>query len=592
MPPKFSKALLCAGLAAALVGCGGGSDTTMTPDPGPVDPGPVDPPAPTPEQMMANIEAGKTAFDAALASAEKVINDSSSTDEEMLQAYTDKKMAAEIFLRILDDNGGNSVYHLEATEAYRTANTGITTTEMKIAQAEKDAKSTRERQEAERIEEETKMMEAGFAYDGIRAGQAFTRASYGTFTTNEISYTVGDTDIELMIDSDAEDLNAIHGWTGQTFTNEDGGITTTAYVYSKAGRPFGLSGATDADAQTANNGYFKLDATNNAILEAGTNIGPVTGPANVGSDRLRPYIEITQPVVRTINYESITPNSETIIPVKVYHMIEGTDPISIAGSVMGVSGSFSCTPTTTSGCASWTVDRETTIGTITPRTTTSQSHTVEESGASGTGGGWTFAPTKTTDQVHAYASYGYWIREDGDDWTIGSFHDYRGIESAKILDGAAADPATVGILPAGNNAIPGSATYGGGAAGMYAMEGSEHGRFMADVELTARFGTDNDISGTIDNFMVGSDEKDWTVSLSGTDFNTNGMIEEGATTWTMNDVPSDDAGEWMGEFRDFTNDAAAVAAAGSEAPATVTGVFSAYAPNAKMVGAFGTDLEE
>ena len=32
MPPKFSKALLAAGLAAALVGCGGGSSTTMNPD--------------------------------------------------------------------------------------------------------------------------------------------------------------------------------------------------------------------------------------------------------------------------------------------------------------------------------------------------------------------------------------------------------------------------------------------------------------------------------------------------------------------------------------------------------------------------------
>ena len=582
MTPKFLKALLAAGLAAALVGCGGGSDTTMAPpDPSPVDPGPVDPPAPTPEQMMANIEAGKTAFDAALASAKEVTEDSSSSNEEMLEAYTDKKMAAETFLGILDNNGGNSVYHLEATEAYRTANTGITTTEMKIAQAEKEAMDLAERQEAERMAEETKMMEAGFAYDGIRAGQAFTRASYGAFMPNEISYTVGDTDIELMIDGDAEDLNAIHGWTGQTFTNEDGGITTTAYVYSKAGRPFGLSGDTPA---TANNGYFALDATSNG-LTAGTAIGAVTGAAQVGSLMLRPYIEITQ---------SVSGERTDVLDGRIVHVYNLASqvpdtpiPVRIEGSVMGVSGTFSCTPAANTSCGSINTDAGVILGLFSPLPAAGSPNFVETTDSAG--GNWEFVPTDPTDEVDAYVSYGYWIRQDGDDWTIGSFHDYRGVESAKILDDAVADPVTVGILPTGDNAIAGSATYEGGAAGMYAMEGSEHGRFMADVELTARFGTDNDISGTIDNFMVGSDEKDWTVSLSGTDFNTNGMIEEGATTWTMNDVASDDAGEWMGEFRDFTNDAAAT---GSEAPATVTGVFSAYAPNAKMVGAFGTDLEE
>ena len=44
-------------------------------------------------------------------------------------------------------------------------------------------------------------------------------------------------------------------------------------------------------------------------------------------------------------------------------------------------------------------------------------------------------------------------------------------------------------------------------------------------------------------------------------------------------------GEWSGKFRDFTTDAADT----NNAPDTVTGVFSAFSSNAKMVGPFGTD---
>ena len=554
MTPKFSKALLAAGLAAALVGCGGGSSTTTMANPDPTPPADPDPtpPGPTPEQMKAAIDAGKTAFDTAIAAADAVINDSSSSDEAMLQAYKDKKMAAETFSTILDENGGHRLYELDVSAAYTGANTGIKETEMKIAQAEED------RIHKEETEEEMKMNDIASAYDGIPFSDAFAgkTVDYGSLRENLMRVTIGTDDMILMLNDDVS-LNAIEGWMGQEFTSED----ITAHVYHKQGVPY------------------------NELIESiiSTN-GATATTSSLNHANLIPFVNITARPVNTTN---------NLIS---YSAAANTSPVVVRGTFMGVVGDYTCIDAANQQCAvRFNAETGTELGYL------DNSEAFQLGAAPDSAGNWQFKPLRSGDRIASYASYGFWIKEDGDDWTIGSFNNYRGVEERGI---ATENEVTL----VGRTALQGTATYKGGAVGRYAIQNTEQDKFRAKVTLTADFGdgTDGNIIGTISDFMTDNNgEKNWEVRLQSALMDrtaVDGTVVEpsfgmgdnpvGETVWLIDNDAHAHRGEWMGQFSDFIDEDNQTLAQETRKPRTATGAFSAYAPNSRMVGAFGADLDE
>ena len=160
--------------------------------------------------------------------------------------------------------------------------------------------------------------------------------------------------------------------------------------------------------------------------------------------------------------------------------------------------------------------------------------------------------------------------------------------------------------------LHGSATYTGGAAGVYSHRGAA-GLFTADAELTANFDKDGDatsdsgdysISGRIDNFrgtdglFLGADtratpndpddggENDWVVMLGMDELDAtvagNGYVTGNTTgsadgvTWT---------GTWTGQLYGPT-----MADMDSVAPSGVGGQFQSGNAHTSVVGAFGAEM--
>ena len=192
-----------------------------------------------------------------------------------------------------------------------------------------------------------------------------------------------------------------------------------------------------------------------------------------------------------------------------------------------------------------------------------------------------------------YPTYGWWLHEATDGIaTVSAFTVNRGtVEVANHSTDTFADGTPV--------KLHGTATYKGGAAGMYALQSStggtnDAGHFTADAELTAKFiGGDSitighTITGTIDNFM-GSDgmSRDWSVALKEQEIAAVGSFPEisrGKTIWSMGGTAAGESGEWKGSLYK-QNDGGN--------PTVGTGLFhSTYENAGRMVGAFGVNLEE
>ena len=356
------------------------------------------------------------------------------------------------------------------------------------------------------------------------------------------------------------DPATVKDWAGEKFSSNN----IEAHVYSKAGLEFEK--------------YFTLAALSAQTTgDTPESVGMGLTAAIIHAKAHAPYIDITHNTL------------DTVPGIKLYTKMEtDTKTYKIDGEFMGVGGTFYCTTETAGEQCATRLDRDGNIllGLYEP----GGQKFVESFTGEAAAGAWEFLPGNKMDKVSSYASYGYWIRTVGDTRTISAFHDYRGMEKAALL-GDDFNPANF----EGRDGLTGTATYMGGAVGMYAIKDTKAGRFNADVELTARFGTNMDIKGVIDNFDA---DPEWIVTLRETDIQDSGMIDQGTTEWTMHDDDrvnsSDFHGQWMSRFRDFPTDNANMTALETDntRPGTVTGVFSAYAPDAKMVGAFGTDLQE
>ena len=202
------------------------------------------------------------------------------------------------------------------------------------------------------------------------------------------------------------------------------------------------------------------------------------------------------------------------------------------------------------------------------------------------GGDWTFTADSNAMVAGVlvdadYLDFGYWVNTDdsGDDteYMVNTF--YRGEESYGDVMGVA-----------------GSATYKGGAAGLYTKRAltpggdgdvTAAGRFTADAELTANFGgtsvaaDDQDsISGKIKNFMDDGMMIDaaWLVELNkiqGATFNTSVGTFSGTTT----------GGTWRGSFYGDAGEENA-----NPLPTGVAGEFTAGFNNGDLIGSFGATM--
>ena len=129
--PNFPKALIATGLAAALVGCGGGSsdDTAMEGQ----SQQEID--RQRMEKQQQAISTAKATFDEAQSTLQTAL-DSATTDQERITAYEAMKSASDAFRDALYQNNGSAADLLIATNAYDRAASEISKLEMMIADAE------------------------------------------------------------------------------------------------------------------------------------------------------------------------------------------------------------------------------------------------------------------------------------------------------------------------------------------------------------------------------------------------------------------------------------------------------------------------
>ena len=533
-----------AALALGLAACGGGGgDGNGNGDTG------MQMPEPMPDPAIAEREAIGTAIMAAQTAVNAITNDS--TDAQVGDADT-AISAAKMAIA--------AATNVPATE--RAANTGtVTALETQLSTAKAARQMAMD--DAQDAADTAKRIVAGRLRSGIgtapltATGQGQRIAAYSG---------ANDADITVTYDHDADDTSAAlaieltedkkatvadnHGWEGKRYTRTmptaEG--TYEAIVYSnveapKMGRKFG-----SADAVTAT-GAFEYQLTDGALPSASF------VAANVA------FTGVTR-TAGTETFKLPDPNPS------------GADIILIPGSYHGVSGTYNCTPTTpANGCSAAVAAKGFTV---------SSADT------------WTFTPTDAMARVRdaadtAYSSYGWWLHKsaDGRTYTASAFHDHKG-----------AVPANETV--SGLDALNGTATYVGGAAGKYSLfslsgGANDAGHFTARATLEADFttndGTDtttNAITGTIDQFIGADGEaRNWTVELMGSPITDTGgfgdTVGANGTQWTIDGVAARASGQWSGSFREQGTDGV---------PNVATGTFhSWYANTGSMVGAFGANKQ-
>ncbi len=352
-----------------------------------------------------------------------------------------------------------------------------------------------------------------------------------------LNVTVGELDtVNLERDKGAM-VTAPAGWTGAKYTLTDEGTTYEAMVYdnrySAPGRPFRVA--------------WKDELTDDGILP-GANVNAAEG--------------IMLDVELAAGPNLLAPADETY---------------KVRGTFTGVPGEFFCKPAAGRACAArLSAEEGSEVGLGDSNASLQFAFT----------NGWTFKPDNVNDRVIpdpdvAFISYGYWIKKSASGkWDVSAFHHaYRGaLPSFSGLDG--------------DDNLGGTATYTGGAAGVYALS-AEAGTFTADAELVADF-TNNKVTGTIDGFMTerftgGGDAmaRGWSVELHQQAVGDGGGMEPdtssgstGLTRWTVDGTAAPASGKWEGAFYGRGGKGLR--------PKAATGSFYAeHGMNGRMVGAFG-----
>ena len=278
---------------------------------------------------------------------------------------------------------------------------------------------------------------------------------------------------DFAVTGDADEVDA-EGWVGTVLkrsdidASHDHEMTVYTDVGATAGPPFSQS--------------FPVDSAGAYVLhvDAGTPLG--THDFNIVSD----------------------PFTNTNFISHSFNMDDGSDLdsdpdnyVGHRGTYAGAPGEYRCTailPATTAGCTS----RLDSLG------------YVQLGGADSK---WVFVPDTGATTMLADSSYlyfGWWLREN-----LNAVSATTGL-AVRTFYGSSAD--NVYQL---NVDVTGTAEFAGAAAGKVALIDhvagtADGGHWTADAALTVDFGdgaTAGTVSGTIDNFMTGDTERDWSVAL-------------------------------------------------------------------------------
>ena len=391
-------------------------------------------------------------------------------------------------------------------------------------------------------------------HDGISAPNAATGATQRLVArsgTGEANITVSFNDPQMVqeLTPDKTAMVAAHrGWTGKKYTASGAGVDGTyeAVEYSNVGDP------TPGD--PFDEEYTAIDATTGELVIDTTNADNAGRVASSSFDQSA--------------------------GVKTFKLGTNLRRVVLSGSYHGVSGTYYCSPTGDTICASRVAARGFELGTVASAT---------DSTFTAGSTGWNFKPANPKAQVMStpdaiYASYGWWIHKSADDKTYTA--------SAFAVD--------KGTVPdaAGITALRGTATYMGGAAGKYALYSAtggtnDAGHFTADATLEADF-NDDTITGTINNFIGADGEsRNWSVDLMAStvsdvgaiagDPATAGNTDAQMTVWTIDGTAGSKSGHWSGSLQDNGDDGV---------PKVGTGTFhSTYGQDGRMVGAFGVNKQ-
>ncbi len=233
------------------------------------------------------------------------------------------------------------------------------------------------------------------------------------------------------------------------------------------------------------------------------------------------------------------------------------------GTYNGAMGTYRCAAS--SGTCSVTYDAEGKISAI--------------------GTDWIFTPAEgaTSDQLdYDYYNYGFWLKKTTDEDGVLTYNEVETFAGSSVA--ASGDVSSV----------LGSATYEGGATGVYVknvynsdrtIDTATSGHFTADVNLMAYFGgndvavsNQNSIKGTIDNFTLsGGEEQMWSVAVEG-DIAASGGTASGTAK----------GGDGDGSFSaTFHGDVTAAADGTVPQPGSVVGEFNAGFTDGSVAGGFG-----
>ena len=219
--------------------------------------------------------------------------------------------------------------------------------------------------------------------------------------------------------------------------------------------------------------------------------------------------------------------------------------------------------------------------------------------------GWIFTPDSdamSPQPDHDYLHYGIWLKKTTDKDGVVTYNE------VEAFHGASVNGDTEGSTGGGDlNEVVGSASYSGGATGVYvknvyAMDGTiasaTSGHFTANVALKAYFrgssiaaDMHDTVTGTIDGFMLSEDgaNDDWSIALKGdrgAGANTfSGMVN------TDGDKMNDD-GSFNGMYHGATPIDPDGGGSARVAPGSVTGEFNASFSDGSVLGGFGARQPE
>ena len=623
MPPKFSKALLCAGLAAALVGCGGGSSTTPMPDSG----------------SMAGTTAAETAantvqriYDSTKAAVDALGIDSSTSD------IADARTAVSNFREAITSTPNLSSEKISDFTSKATELSGMITEEedaIRMANAPKTSDDP---------DKSMPTANASAWLTGVSTYALGNVPSWPPATT-----LAGPTTNPRIRDGwtvtsyDYDDGNTMHE-EGKTFSMEVEKVTPEiemTWTRLAALSPLADRGDVidrflggnrimiDAITATPNPNPTGVTAGSGLVRQTitGVNIESFETP-NAGEELAaftpRPAADGANQVITTqFNIEDFIPmTAADLTSVDPANLPNGSVWANAAtGGILRMTVNATDTPTDIRPYVTWKgiPGRLRFSGPTATNVLLARFHpTTGDLQIVPTGGNLPegdrivvdFQPV-FSNRLNGVATSGIHnmnlILRDGETTTATTEFAYWASQNQSSSSVTVSTFARGGMGDMGFDAVTdmpemltGSAEYNGLAAGYYAMGTKSNGEFTADAMLTANFGVNTDsetitVSGMIDNFMsITNDDNlsSWNLTLSPVMLNDDNL----GNAFSGRTSGGDALGNWNGQFLGMANPGINLEDAADRAddyPQAVVGNFRGhFADNGHVAGAFGADLEE